>query len=82
MIDFDIFDAGIKSISDFGDDDLMPYFIYCGDYYFLFGGTNREVQKGNYFDKNEKIWNSIINTYNAVDGWMESGDKRNSQKSS
>ena len=31
----DIFDAGVKSISDFGKDDLMPHFIYCGFYYFI-----------------------------------------------
>ena len=30
----DIFDAGVKSISNFGKNDLMPHFIYCGDYYF------------------------------------------------
>ena len=35
MIDLEIFDAGVKSISDFGKDDLMPHFIYCGDYYYL-----------------------------------------------
>ena len=34
MIDLDMFDAGVKSISDFGDDDLMPHFIYCGFHYF------------------------------------------------
>ena len=31
--DLDIFDAGVKSILDFGKDDLMPHFIYCGYYY-------------------------------------------------
>ena len=31
--DLDIFDDGVKSISDFGKDDLMPHFIYCGDHY-------------------------------------------------
>jgi len=45
MIDRDIFDAGVKSISDFGDDDLMPHFIYCGDYYFD-GEERREKLKG------------------------------------
>ena len=30
--DLDIFDAGVKSISDFGKDDLM-HFIYCGYHY-------------------------------------------------
>ena len=30
----DVFDAGVKSISDFGKDDLMPHFIYCGYYYY------------------------------------------------
>ena len=33
MIDPEIFDAGFKSICDFGDDDLMPHFIYCGYHY-------------------------------------------------
>ena len=31
--DLDIFDAGVKSISDFGKDDLMPHLIYCGRHY-------------------------------------------------
>ena len=34
MIDLEIFDAGVKSISDFGKDDLMPHFIYCRRHYF------------------------------------------------
>ena len=33
MIDLEIFDAGVKSISDFGKDNLMPHFIYCGFHY-------------------------------------------------
>ena len=33
MIDLDIIDAGLKSIFDFGKDDLMPHFIYCGLHY-------------------------------------------------
>ena len=37
----DIFDAGVKSISDFGKDDLMPHFIYCGDYYFGLKGREK-----------------------------------------
>ena len=32
-IDLEIIDAGAKSILDFGEDDLMPHFIYCGNYY-------------------------------------------------
>ena len=32
--DLVIFDAGVKSISDFGKDDLVPQFIYCGDHYY------------------------------------------------
>ena len=36
MIDFEIFDAGVKSMSDSGKDDLMPHFIYCGQYYFWY----------------------------------------------
>ena len=38
MVDLDIIDTGFKSISDFGKDDLMPHFIYCGDHYD--GGDN------------------------------------------
>ena len=37
MIDEEIFDAGVKSISDFGKDDLMPHFIYGGSHYFYRG---------------------------------------------
>ena len=33
--DLDIIDAGVKCISDFGNDDLMPHFIYCGIHYHL-----------------------------------------------
>ena len=35
IIDLGIIDAGVKSVLDFGDDDLMPHFIYCGEYYHL-----------------------------------------------
>ena len=31
--DLDIFDAGVKSIFDFDEVDLMPHFIYCGFHY-------------------------------------------------
>ena len=31
--DLEVFDAGVKSVSEFGNDDLMPHFIYCGDHY-------------------------------------------------
>ena len=31
--DLKIFDAGMKLMLDFGEDDSMPHFIYCGDYY-------------------------------------------------
>ena len=41
MIDLEIFDSGVKSISDFRKDDLMPHFIYCGEHYFL---TERRVK--------------------------------------
>ena len=34
-MDLDTFDAGVKFISDFGKDDLMPHFIYCGGFYFV-----------------------------------------------
>ena len=65
--DLDIIDDGVKSISDFGKDDLMPHLIYCGYYYF-------EEKEWNDFDKNEKIWNSIINTDNPGHEETESSD--------
>ena len=40
--DLDIFDSGVKSIFDFGKDDLVPHFIYCGDYYLC---EDRQIQK-------------------------------------
>ena len=42
MIDLEIFDAGVKSISDFGKDDLMPHFIYCGFHYFY---SKEQIEK-------------------------------------
>ena len=33
--DVDILDAGVKSVFDFGKDELMPHFVYCGNYYLL-----------------------------------------------
>jgi len=42
MIDLEIFDGGVKSISDFGKDDLMPHFIYCGIHYF---GPEERIEK-------------------------------------
>ena len=44
MIDLEIFDAGVKYISDFGDDDLMPHFIYCG-YHYFYSEERREKLK-------------------------------------
>ena len=44
MIDLEIFDGGVKSISDFGKDDLMPHFIYCGDYY-LYGEQIKKLKE-------------------------------------
>ena len=35
MNDLEIFDAGVKSVSEFGNDDLIPHFIYCGDHYLI-----------------------------------------------
>ena len=34
FIDKTIFENGFKCISDFGNDDLLPHFIYCGNHYF------------------------------------------------
>ena len=42
MNDLDILNAGVKSIFDFGKDDLMPHFIYCGRYYFR---ENEQIEK-------------------------------------
>ena len=44
MNDLVIFDAGVKSISDFGKDDLMPYFIYCG-FHYIFSKERSEKLK-------------------------------------
>ena len=33
MNDLKVFDAGVKSVSEFGNDDLVTHFIYCGDHY-------------------------------------------------
>ena len=32
--DVEVFDAGVKLISEFGEDDLVTHFIYCGRHYF------------------------------------------------
>ena len=60
MIDREIFDAGVKSISDFGKDDLMPHFIYCGVYYFC--GEGQETLKEIILTKMKKygIQSSIL----------------------
>ena len=44
MFDLDIFDDGVKSISDFGKDDLMPHLIYCG-FHYLYPKERREKLK-------------------------------------
>ena len=41
MMYLHVIDAGVKSISDFGQENLMPHFIYCGIHYFW----NREKLK-------------------------------------
>ena len=33
MNDLEVFDAGVKSVLEFGNDDLVPHFIYCGNHY-------------------------------------------------
>ena len=33
MNDVNVVDAGVKAISDFGKQDLVPHFIYCGSHY-------------------------------------------------
>ena len=50
--DLDIFDDGVKSISDFGKDVLMPHFIYCGDHY---------ISQDAYIDRKKKL-NEILLT--------------------
>ena len=44
MNDLDIIDAAVKFISDFGKDDLMPHFIYCGIHY-IYPEERREKLK-------------------------------------
>ena len=34
MNDKTVFDSGFRIISDYGEDDLTPHFIYCGMHYF------------------------------------------------
>ena len=33
MNDLKVFDAGVESVSEYGNDDLVPHFIYCGIHY-------------------------------------------------
>ena len=33
MNDLEVFDAGVESVSEFQNDDLVPHFIYCGIHY-------------------------------------------------
>ena len=40
--DLEVFDAGVKSVSEFGNDDLMPHFIYCGYHY---GCTEKSINR-------------------------------------
>ena len=41
----DIVDIGVKTMADFGTDELMPHFIYCcGDYYFNYGKPTYKEQ--------------------------------------
>ena len=34
MKDKNVFDSGFRIISDYGEDNFMPHFIYCGMHYF------------------------------------------------
>ena len=45
MIDLDVIDNGVKCISDFGEDDLMPHFIYCGFEYFVYKEQTRKLRR-------------------------------------
>ena len=47
--DLDIFDAGVKYISDFGQDDLMPHFINCGYHIFHDKEKTKEIIVGSLF---------------------------------
>ena len=35
MNDIEVFETGVKLVSEFGIDDLMPHFIYCGYHYWI-----------------------------------------------
>ena len=43
--DLAILDAGVKSISEIGQDDLMPHFIYCGLHYLSDGIQHMKFRK-------------------------------------
>ena len=43
--DLDIFDDGVKSIFDFGKNDLMAHFIYCGSHYFYRKEQRQKLEK-------------------------------------
>ena len=53
MFDLEIIDAGVRSMSDYREDDLIPHFIYCGWHY------NHRKHLEKFIDmirkKNEKI---------------------------
>ena len=61
MNDLDIIDAAAKFISDFGKDDLMPHFIYCGIHY-IYPEERREKLKKMILTKMRKyeIQSSIL----------------------
>ena len=44
MNDAKIIDIGVKAISDFGNGDFMPHFIYCGWHYLRAKETRRRLQ--------------------------------------
>ena len=45
MNDMNVIDAGVKSILDFGKDELVPHFIYCGEHYFFEEASKKMLEK-------------------------------------
>ena len=39
----DVIDAGVATMVDFGKNDMMPHFIYCGHYYFWKQNKLKEI---------------------------------------
>ena len=65
MDDLDVFDAGVKSVSDFGKDDMVPHKQnYCGRHY-IWSDKLFVRLTATLLTKMRKIWDSICIFHNA-----------------